>query len=434
MPWQQHVADVAFEIDPETGMLAYREVRLTVPRQSGKTTLLLAVAIHRCLAFPEAQNVIYTAQNGVAARSKFIDDYLRVMERSAFASMFKPRLTSGHEALRWTNGSRFGVSASTEKSGHGQVLDLGILDEAFAHVDARLEQAFRPAMNTREQPQLWIVSTAGTPEGSVYLLDKVTDGRERVSRGDTSSVAYFEWSVADDADYRSEETWRACMPALGRTTPLEAIQAAADQMSEPEFRRAYLNQWVTRAADDLALPVEQWNTLADRRSRALDPVAFAVDVSPDRSSASVASFGLREDGLGHVEVIDNRPGTDWVVPRIAELVDRWQPCAVAVESRGPAASLIADFQAAQIDVQLIAAGDMAAACGAFFDAVANGRLRHVDQVTLNTAVHGAKRRPMGDQWAYGRRSSSVDISPLVAATLARYVHSDLGGDPGVWFM
>ena len=40
MPWQRHVADIAYELDEDTGRLAYREVRLTVPRQSGKTTLM----------------------------------------------------------------------------------------------------------------------------------------------------------------------------------------------------------------------------------------------------------------------------------------------------------------------------------------------------------------------------------------------------------
>jgi hypothetical protein len=48
MPWQRLVADVAMEVDPATGLLAYREVDLTTPRQSGKTTLELAVLVHRC--------------------------------------------------------------------------------------------------------------------------------------------------------------------------------------------------------------------------------------------------------------------------------------------------------------------------------------------------------------------------------------------------
>lgn len=434
MPWQQHVVDVAFEVDPDTGMLAYREVRLTVPRQSGKTTLLLAVAVHRCLAFSEAQNVLYSAQNGVAARSKFVDDYLRVLQRSPFESLFTPRLTSGHEAIKWDNGSRFGITASTEKAGHGQVLDLGIMDEAFAAPDARTEQAFRPAMNTRKQPQLWIVSTAGTPEQSTYLLGKVTDGRERVERGETDTVAYFEWSAADDADFRDEDVWQATMPALGHTTPIEAIRAAAAAMDSPaEFRRAYLNQWVTQAADDLALPLDRWTAAVDPESQLLDPVSFAIDVTPDRSMACIAAYGLNAEGHGHPEVVDHRPGVDWVVERMTDLAGRWGVYEVAVDSAGPAASLVPALDEAGITVKMLSTSDVTTACAGMFDALMAGTIRHLDQPALNAAVAGAKRRAIGDKWAYGRKTSAADITPIVAATLARHVH-DPSADPGVWFL
>jgi hypothetical protein len=39
---------------------------------------------------------------------------------------------------------------------------------------------------------------------------------------------------------------------------------------------------------------------------------------------------------------------------------------------------------------------------------------------LNDALAGARRRRLGDAWAWDRRDSTVDISPLVAATLARH--------------
>src|SRR5689334_10794972 len=55
MPWQRHVLDVALEVDPETGRLAYQEVDLTVPRQSGKTLLLLCLMVHRALGFGSRQ-------------------------------------------------------------------------------------------------------------------------------------------------------------------------------------------------------------------------------------------------------------------------------------------------------------------------------------------------------------------------------------------
>src|SRR5699024_11308895 len=63
MPWQQRAADVAGEIDPETGRLAYPLVLATVPRQSGKTALVLATQLDRCVS-GRSQRVWYTAQTG----------------------------------------------------------------------------------------------------------------------------------------------------------------------------------------------------------------------------------------------------------------------------------------------------------------------------------------------------------------------------------
>jgi len=66
--------------------------------------------------------------------------------------MFRTRKTTGMEAVLWSNGSKYGIESTTEKAGHGDTLDLGFIDEAFAHVDARTEQSMKPAMLTRAQP------------------------------------------------------------------------------------------------------------------------------------------------------------------------------------------------------------------------------------------------------------------------------------------
>ena len=124
---------------------------LTVPRQSGKTTLLLVLILLRALD-GGGTTIKYTAQHGAAARGKLIDDWLPALKASAFNRYFT-RLTSGHEALLFGNGSSLGLVATTQKSGHGATIDLAILDEAFAHPDARVEQAVRPAMMTRRA--LW---------------------------------------------------------------------------------------------------------------------------------------------------------------------------------------------------------------------------------------------------------------------------------------
>jgi hypothetical protein len=42
---------------------------------------------------------------------------------------------------------------------------------------------------------------------------------------------------------------------------------------------------------------------------------------------------------------------------------------------------------------------------------------------LDAAIAGAAKRPLGDSWAWARRGLSVDISPLVAVSLARWGHA-----------
>jgi hypothetical protein len=62
--------------------------------------------------------------------------------------------------------------------------------------------------------------------------------------------------------------------------------------------------------------------------------------------------------------------------------------------------------------------EFAQSCGSLVDAVTNATFRHRGQVELADAVAGARQRQVGDVWLWARASSKVDISPLVAATLA----------------
>ena len=64
-------------------------------------------------------------------------------------------------------------------------------------------------------------------------------------------------------------------------------------------------------------------------------------------------------------------------------------------------------------------------CGQLVDLVAQGDLAHLGSDDLRDAIRGARSRPLGDAWAWSRKNSSVDISPLVAATLALGVASGI---------
>src|SRR5215203_4290365 len=274
MPWQQHVADTALEIDPATGLLVYREVVLTVPRQAGKTLLGLAVKTHRCLGFGEPQNVLYTAQDRIHALAKWEDDQVPALQASPLSRLFTVRRQRGQEAIRWANGSRWGITAPNESAGHSQTLDLGFVDEAWARVDNKLETGLSPTMITRPWPQLWTVSTAGTT-ASTWLRGKVDAGR---GLPDGRRTAYLEWSAPPDADPDDPATWWATIPSLGWTVTVEAIQAEHDRLDPDSFARSYLNQWPDEQpnAEWLVIPAADWLALAEPYSQHVGRVAFAL--------------------------------------------------------------------------------------------------------------------------------------------------------------
>ena len=216
------------------------------------STFVLSKAIHRGTAskfFGSRQRMVYTAQTRKDAREKWEEDFAPDIEAS---SVLRNRIAmhwgSGREHMRFPNGSRFGLESTTEKSGHGGILDEADMDEAFALPDSRAEQAFRPAMITRPNTQLGWISTAGWLDGSPYLESKVAKGRAAVDSGARSGLAYFEWSAPDDCDPDDPEVWRACMPALGYTISQESIAYEFSAMDLAEFQRAYLNIWVPKPA------------------------------------------------------------------------------------------------------------------------------------------------------------------------------------------
>lgn len=419
MPWQQMVADVAFEVDPKTGRLAHDEIVATLPRQSGKTLLELAAFTHRGLAtrqFGPYQRMVYTAQRRKDARKKWKEEFLTDYQAATgLRGKWKPRSGPGDEGFDYANGSSWGMEASTETTGHGSVLDLAFIDEAFAQVDGRLQQAFEPAMLTRKQPQLWVVSTMGWQDRMPYLWAKVERGRERCQSGEPSSVAYFEWSALDDADPLDPQTWRGCMPALGHTQTEDRIRSRlASAESVEDFCRAYLNQVKVKPLLG-ALSVfdeDEWSGCGWRGVPTERPT-FAVSMTPDRALVTLTAAG-QVDGKTQVEVVEAGRMGPWFVPRVAEIT-RPHKAQVVIHRGHAVGSLAPDLEAANVRLRPITTPEHVASCGAFYDLVMAGNLRYpAPQPELTDAVHRAGRKPTADAWKW----TGEQIHPLIAASQA----------------
>lgn len=413
MPWQRLVADVGGEIDSDTGLPAYREVVFTVPRQSGKTMLLLAWELQRALGWGDPQRIAYSAQSGIDARKKLLDDQVPFLEpRKKLLGIRRIVRANGNEGVSFVNGSKIVLLASTADSGHGKTVDLAVKDEFFADVDDRRDQILVPAMVTKPAAQILTASTMGTDD-SVPLNRKIEQGRLAVGSGARSGIAYFEWSadVGDDPD--DPATWWSCMPALGHTITEDVVRHARQSMTDGEFRRAFLNQ-LTKS-DERVLPLGPWNAVCDVQAAPVGSLVFSVDVNPERTAAAIvaASGGPTPTA----ELIDHRASTGWIVGRARELHDRHGGTWV-VDGSGPAGSLIPALEQAGLTVHPVTSRELIEACGSLYDAVIEGTVRIRRNPKLDEAAAGAAKRLVGDSWAWTRKNASADISPLVAVTLA----------------
>ena len=423
MPWQRYVADVATELD-EAGRFAYQLVVVTVPRQSGKTTLMGATLEQRALATPKAR-AWFTMQTQKDAVDWLLNEHWPLM--AAFGNRVQLRRAAGSEHVKWLSSGGLVRPFPPNPAGlHGKTSDVVFVDEcwSFDFVQGQaLDQGIVPTQATKPNAQVWKVSTAGD-DTSTWWLGATEAGRAAALAGRTSGVAYFDWSCPDDMDPTAAESWAQYHPAFGRTIGAESMQAALDMLGPDEFARAYGNRWVSTTGRVIPLPA--WRAVADGELPlpTVGRVAFGFDAAVDRSDAAVVAAWRNEAGVAQVEVADHRDGTGWLAGRVPELVERWQPTAIGYGTGGPAPDIADQLTRAGITLTALTAGEWAAACAGLLEAIVADppTVRVRPHPALDAAAASAARRALGDAWAWGRRQSTVSISTLTAATAALWAY------------
>lgn len=393
-------------------------VVISIPRQVGKTFLLAAVMFALCLLIPGFK-VLWTAH-----RTRTADETFAAMQ--AFAKRLKVaphvkrvRLTNGEQEIEFVNGSRIMFGARETGFGRGFAnVDAEVFDESQILTEKAVDDMI-PAMNQSPNPLLIFIGTPPKPSDPSEVF---TNKRMQALSGTADDMAYIECSADEDCDPDDPAQWMKANPSFPDLTPATSIKRMRATLSDDSFLREALGVWNTSKSPRV-IDVATWQAAGDVASMATDRLTLAVDVAPDRSVASVALAGQRPDGRWHIELDEHRSGTDWVGPWVAERAGRNQLHAVVademsglVERRGGRTFLVGT------DVAVTCAKsegrDMAVACARFYDATIDGTLVHTDQPQVNVAMSVARKRAVGAGWAWNRRSTTDDITPLVAATLA----------------
>jgi hypothetical protein len=402
---------------------------LAVPRQNGKNGILeireLYGLVLRGEKFLHTAHEVKTARKAFARLLSFFDNERVFPELAALVT--EVRRTNGQEAIYLANGGSVEFIARSKGSGRGFTVDVLVCDEAQDLSDDALA-ALLPTISAAPLGNPQTILT-GTPP-TVNMAGEVwTRMRESAHAKQDTRLCWHEWSCERDVDLDDVANVARANPAIPTRLSLETIADERAAMDDATFGRERLGIWEAVKSAGGAVSPASWADTLDAASAADLVAAFAVDVAVDRQSAAIGTAGKRADGLVHVEVVDHHRGTGWVVGRCVELDGRHGPCSFVVDKGGPAASLIPDMKAAGLAVVEVGTGEVAASYGLFVDALAGRTLRHGPQPELDAAADGAKTRPCGDGgFAFGRKASGADISPLVAVSLAHWAAVTETGD------
>ncbi len=407
-PWQRYVLDVGLMEDDE-GLFAAFMVVLLVARQNGKTAVVAALVLG-FIALLDDELIIYSAHQFKTTKETFrlVDKMVRA---GPLRSLWKKNRESGVEtAVEFKSGARIIFVARSGSSGRGFTGNKVVLDEGFS-VRQEMLGALVPTMTAMPNPQVWVASSA-----PMHDSDALHNLRRRALGDRPGRLTYLEWSAEAGVERDDRRAWAQANPALGYRVTERYIEDELDSLPAREFERERLG-----IGDDPdgsgVVDLARWTALIDEGSEIARPLAFAFDVTPERDAAAVAVAGVRLDGAAHVEIAQSLPGVEWL---LGYLVERWRRWSVPiwVELSSPAAALIGPLEAQGVEVKTQPRGGGAAALLA--DAITAGAVRHLGQASLTSALVGARRKVQGDTWSWSRASSTTDISPLVAASLAHY--------------
>ena len=418
--WQEFVLESAMG-ERADGRWASKFVGISAPRQNGKSQIIVARALAGILLFGE-KTIIVSAHQTDTAREVFqrLLDVIEgnpALERRVSAVM----KAVNRESITFGKGKdaqTIKIKARVAAGARGFSSDCLLLDEAQI-LGKRAWGSIVPTMSARPNPQLWLFGTPPTLEDDAFAFARVRES----ARAKKPRHTWLEWAAGPADDLDDPATWAAANPSFGVRISAEACADDRAAMDDEQFQLERLGMWAESTASG-AFGLGAWKACEGSPLTGMPMTGLGVAVSIDFSRAAIVGAGRAAEMVA-VKPLHVAPDPyGWLVARVVDL-SRRHDVPVVIDGRGPAAVFIPAIKAAIGDACVVAGtADVLDACAGIYQLVQAGGLTHGGYPELSEAVANAQKRDVQDRWAWGRRKSGGDISPLEAATLAVWKSTD----------
>lgn len=437
--WQEVVLEASMGERADATWSA-RRVGLSVPRQNGKSQLLVARALAGALLFGE-QKIVISAHQQDTARESF-GKLMEIIDSDANASL-RSRVKSvmnalNRESVKFTNGATIQFKARSGAGTRGFSSDCLMLDEAQI-LSQRAWVSINSTMSAMPNPQVWLLGTPPTPEDDGEVFGSV---RSSAIDGKSTAVAWLEWAAdpkAADFDPASEYTRWSANPAWNVRMNHEVVQGEFETYPPDRFALDRLGIWATEGAGSREISADEWEALGVNEAPQ-GVKSFGVAFSVDGSRVAVGGSRLHEGGV-HVELVGAHSGemSSGVAALADWLAERWRDAAqIVISGRTGAPALEQALRQRGVPAKVLtlpSTPQYLAACSMTLDAVRDKTLTHLatdGQAALDesVAVCDRKKRAADGAWGWEATTPDGDETPLEAVSLALWAAKTSKRRPG----
>lgn len=264
-PWQIFILSCVFGwIRKSDGFRRFRIAYIEVPRKNGKSQLSAAIGLFMLTADGDHGAEVYSgATTEKQAWEVFRPAHVMASRTEAFRTAYGVELMAKNISVP-ENGSRF--EPIIGKPGDGASPSCAIVDEYHEHKTDDLYDTMLTGMGAREQPLMWVITTAGSDlAGPCYALrsDVVNMLSGSVPNEELFGLVY---TIDEGDEWTDDGVLEKANPNFGISVSEDFLKSQIrDAQSSPRkqatCKTKHLNVWV--AARDPWMNMEAWNKCAN---------------------------------------------------------------------------------------------------------------------------------------------------------------------------
>lgn len=210
----------------------YREVLLVVARKNGKSTVGSGIGLYLQIADGEPGSEVYAvATKKDQAKLVWLESKRMVKKSPALLKRIKPLVS---EMVSEWNDSTFKPLGSDSETLDGLNVHGAMMDEIHAWKDKNLYDVIVDGTSSREQPMIFMITTAGTVRESVY--DMKYEEAEMLLNGLDDPDGYKDdrfLPIIYELDKREEWTdpskWKKANPGLGSIKKIDQLETKVNK-------------------------------------------------------------------------------------------------------------------------------------------------------------------------------------------------------------